>query len=76
MAEKPRAPFISFDTIVFSAAVSNEVNQLEWFLDGERIATTQAGETFVWTPRLGEHRLIVVDDFGRAAQARFTVHAE
>lgn len=67
---------ISFDKIVFFAAVSNEVNRLDWFLDGEKIATTKPGEMYLWTPQIGEHKLVLVDDFGRSTQAKFMVHEE
>jgi membrane carboxypeptidase/penicillin-binding protein PbpC len=57
-------------------AVSNEVNRLDWFLNGKKIVTTKPGETYSWHPRPGQYELVIVDDLGRTARARFTVHEE
>jgi membrane carboxypeptidase/penicillin-binding protein PbpC len=57
-------------------AVSNEVNRLNWFLNGKKMVTTKPGETYSWHPQPGQYELIIVDDLGRTARARFTVHEE
>jgi penicillin-binding protein 1C len=62
--------------VAFSVAVSNEVNRLNWFLDDERLTTTKPGEVYLWTPQVGEHKLVIVDDFGRVVRARFRVGEE
>jgi len=72
----PVIPLMRFESIVFSVAVSNDVNRLDWFLDGRQIATTKPGETYMWRPQAGAHELVIVDDLGRASQARFTVHED
>ncbi len=70
------APFARFEKIAFSAAVSNEVHQLDWYLDGQKIASTSPGDPYLWTPTPGNHELILVDNFGRATQAQFTVYVD
>lgn len=69
-------PYARFDKIAFSASVNNEVNRLDWYLDGQKIASTAPGESYLWSPIPGFHELILVDDFGRATQARFQVTTE
>jgi penicillin-binding protein 1C len=72
----PRLPLPRFDKIVFSVAVSNEVNRLDWFLNGKKMVTTKPGETYPWHPQPGQYELVIVDDLGRTARAHFTVHEE
>lgn len=64
-----------WDALVFSASVSNDVQRLDWFLDGKKLAATRPGETYGWPPQPGRHELVLVDNFGRTTQARFTVQA-
>ncbi|MBF0276974.1 MAG: penicillin-binding protein 1C [SAR324 cluster bacterium] len=73
---KPGAPYARFDKIAFSAAVSNEVNRLDWYLNGRKIASTPPGDPYLWKPIPGAHELVLVDDFGRASRAKFTVYSE
>jgi penicillin-binding protein 1C len=72
----PHLPLPRFDKIVFSVAVSNEVNRLDWFLNGKKMITTKPGETYPWHPEPGQYELVIVDDLGRTARAHFTVHEE
>ena len=72
----PRLPLPRFDKIVFSVAVSNEVNRLDWFLNGKKMVTTKPGETYPWHPQPGQYELVIVDDLGRTARAHFTVHEQ
>jgi penicillin-binding protein 1C len=69
-------PLMRFEKIVFSVAVNNEVNRLNWFLNGKKIAITKPGETYTWHPQVGQHDLVIVDDLGRTARAHFTVHEQ
>ncbi len=76
LSGKAAAPFARFDQIAFSASVNNEVNRLDWYLNGQKIVSTQPGEIYLWSPTPGSHELVLVDDFGRATQAQFTVWIE
>jgi membrane carboxypeptidase/penicillin-binding protein PbpC len=72
----PHLPLPRFDKIVFSVAVSNEVNRLDWFLNGKKMVTTKPGETYPWHPQPGQYELVIVDDLGRTARAHFSVPEE
>lgn len=69
----PATHYAKFDRIPFSANVTNEVNFVEWFLDGKKIGKTRPGQDYAWKAVPGVHSLTVADDFGRMSHARFTV---
>jgi membrane carboxypeptidase/penicillin-binding protein PbpC len=64
---------INFGKMVFAADVNNEVQYVDWYLDDTKLGITTPGETLLWTPMIGEHRLLVVDNYGRRTTASFTV---
>jgi penicillin-binding protein 1C len=64
---------INFGKMVFAADVNNEVQYVDWYLDDTKLGITRPGETLLWTPMIGEHRLLVVDNYGRRTTASFTV---
>lgn len=72
-AKGRQQPFAQFDKIAFAAAVSNEVNQLKWYLNGQKLASTRPGEPYLWTPKAGKHEVVVEDNYGRKSNAQFTV---
>jgi penicillin-binding protein 1C len=46
---------------------------LSWFVNGELIATVEAPRAVFWEPRIGDHRVTVVDRSGRTDHRRLQV---
>ncbi len=57
-----------YQKILLDAAVSNEVNRIYWFMDGKLLFTCQPEEKVFYSPELGDHRLVCMDDLGRSSE--------
>ncbi|MBN2093512.1 penicillin-binding protein 1C [candidate division KSB1 bacterium] len=57
-----------YQKILLDAAVSNEVNQIYWFMDGKLLYTCLPGEKVFYSPERGDHRLVCMDDLGRSSE--------
>lgn len=67
---------LEYQKIVFQAAVSNDVQKIYWFVDGQMVGSVAPGESFYYLPQLGEHNLICQDDLGRMTQRRLVIKEE
>lgn len=47
--------------------------RLSWFVDGALLGTVDAGERLWWTPREGDHEVVVTDGAGRSDRAALSV---
>ncbi len=47
--------------------------RLSWFVDGEFLGIASADERLWWTPKLGRHEIVVVDEAGQSAKRTFRV---
>ena len=47
--------------------------RLSWFVDGQYLGVTAAGETSWWTPGPGLHRIVVMDEAGASASRMLEV---
>jgi penicillin-binding protein 1C len=54
-------------------AESDVGGRLSWFVDGRFLAAAPSDERVWWTPRPGEHRIVVTDAKGRSTGRRFAV---
>ncbi len=48
---------------------------INWFVNGEFLASAQSHERVWWTPSPGEHELVAMDDSGRASRREVTVRS-
>jgi len=48
---------------------------LDWYVDGEWVARSSAGERAWWTPRAGVHEIVVMDASGQRATQQLEVRA-
>ncbi|MBT3219285.1 MAG: penicillin-binding protein 1C [Proteobacteria bacterium] len=49
--------------------------RLSWFVDGEFLGTTSADKRLWWTPMVGSHELLVIDERGQSAKRILEVKA-
>ena len=59
--------------VVFEVAHAELGRTLHWYLDDAYVGSTDRHHQQPLTPKLGEHRLLVVDDLGRELGYRFMV---
>lgn len=55
------------------AIVDTDVKKIFWFIDDEFIAESDPRKPFFWKAMVGQHRIRVVDDSGRAVSKNFKV---
>lgn len=58
--------------IPFEAEADAAVS-LSWFVDGEFVGRASADERVWWVPRVGEHRVVVMDEAGLTREQSLTV---
>lgn len=63
-----------YQKILLEASVSNEVKKIYWFVDGDLISTCSPCEGVFYSPALGKHRLVCLDDAGRSSEMSLIVH--
>lgn len=64
--------FISAETPTLPLQAISEQN-INWYLNGEKIATTKPHEIYPWTMQSGTHEIIAVDQHGNAKKITFSV---
>ncbi|UJX39907.1 penicillin-binding protein 1C [Desulfovibrio sp. JY] len=81
VSPSPGTPYVfrrdapaAFQRIALAADAPAGSRRLSWYVDGELAAQGAPGATLFWQPSLGSHRLVAVDDQGRADAV--TVHIE
>jgi len=81
VSPSPRTPYVfrrdapaTFQRIALAADAPAGSRRLSWYVDGELTAQGAPGATLFWQPSPGSHRLVAVDDQGRADAV--TVHIE
>jgi penicillin-binding protein 1C len=62
-----------YQRILLEASVSNETDEIYWFVDGEMLYQGNPGERVFFTPERGEHTLLCMDDEGRSSEVQITV---
>ena len=60
-------------SLVLSARAASTASVLYWYLDGEFLARSSAGEAVRWPMRLGRHELIACDGSGASSRVTFSV---
>ncbi len=68
-----RADRLEKERIPFEAVADADVRTLYWFVDKRLAGQSQAGELFLWPAAAGDFSVSVIDDHGRAAEARMQV---
>ena len=68
-----QADRLSREKIPLMATVASDTNRLFWFIDNEFVGQTRPDTALLWNPKQGEHRVTVIDDFGRSSEV--SVHA-
>jgi penicillin-binding protein 1C len=53
--------------------VATRAPSVSWFVDGELVGTAKASERLYWTPTVGTHQVVVIDDVGRKARRTLIV---
>ena len=64
---------LKYQKILLDASVSNRTKKIFWFLDGKLIFSGAATQKVFIMPKLGGHKLICMDDEGRASEVKFVV---
>lgn len=64
---------MDYQKIAFVASVSNDVQKLYWFVDGEMVGSVKPGEKFFYQPDVGKHTVICQDDQGRMTEMTMKV---
>lgn len=62
---RPDVP-AAFQQIILTADAPAATKRLSWYVDGELAAQGEPGQRLFWQPTPGAHRLVAVDDHGRA----------
>ena len=57
-----------YQKILLDASVSNSIEKVYWFVDGELLCACASEEKAFYTPTLGQHRLLCMDDLGRSSE--------
>jgi penicillin-binding protein 1C len=81
VSPSPATPYLfrrsvpaAFQRIALAADAPAGSSRLSWYVDGVLTAQGAPGERLFWQPSPGSHRLVAVDDLGRADVV--TVHVE
>ncbi len=61
------------NTINLAAVIDGDSKYMHWYLDKNFIKKTKPDETFVLEPPVGEHKITVVDEHGRADTQKISV---
>lgn len=64
---------LDYQKIAFVASVSNDVQRIYWFVDGEMVGSVKPGEKFFYLPTVGKHTIICQDDQGRMTEMTMKV---
>lgn len=64
---------LDYQKIAFVASVSNDVQRIFWFVDGEMVGSVKPGEKFFYQPAVGKHTVICQDDQGRMTEVGIKV---
>ncbi len=62
-------------SIALEAESRSPSSRLSWFVDGELLGTYPAGQRAFWTPRPGQHQIVVMDEAGLSARRELTVRS-
>jgi penicillin-binding protein 1C len=68
-----RADRLAAERIPFEAVSDADVRSLYWFVDNRLVGQARAGEALFWQAAAGDFTVSVLDDHGRAAEARMQV---
>jgi penicillin-binding protein 1C len=63
-----------YQKIRLQASIASGDGTVHWFLDGEHLVATQAGDVTFYVPRRGKHTLLCMDETGRSTRASFVVN--
>ncbi|MDI6736712.1 MAG: penicillin-binding protein 1C [bacterium] len=63
-----------YQKILLDASVSNEVEKIYWFVDGELLCSAAPKEKAFYYPTIGKHRLKCVDDEGRCTEMELCIY--
>ncbi len=61
-ASVPRAQ----QAIGLSASAEPGVSKIHWFVDDRWVGASAPSRTLMWTPKIGKHRIVAVDEEGRS----------
>ena len=64
---------LKYQKILLDASVSNRTETIYWFLDGKLVFSGNAIQKVFITPKIGRHKLVCMDDEGRASEVKFVV---
>ena len=64
---------IEHQKILLDASVSNSINKLYWFIDGELFAKCAPHEKQFYSPRLGKHKISCMDNEGNSSSVEITI---
>lgn len=65
----------NLNTISLSAVIDGDSKYMHWYLNKDFIKKTSHDETFLLEPPVGEHKLTVIDEYGRADTQKITVQS-
>ncbi|MBN1352102.1 penicillin-binding protein 1C [candidate division KSB1 bacterium] len=57
-----------YQKILLDAAVTNDIEKIYWFVDGNLICVCSPGEKAFYTPAPGKHNLVCMDEWGRSTK--------
>ena len=62
-----------FQKILLDASVSNQTSEIYWFADGDLLYSGPPTERVFFTPTVGTHTLLCMDDEGRSSEVNITI---
>jgi penicillin-binding protein 1C len=66
-------PGVPAEQQVVPLQATTRAGQVAWFVDGAHVASSPSSERAYWTPAIGTHTVVVVDDAGRSARRKLVV---
>ena len=61
--------------LTLRADTDADVRKIYWFVDASYLGSSAAHESFEWSPKLGSHTILALDDAGRSSTCAVTVES-
>jgi penicillin-binding protein 1C len=67
---------LEYQKMLLNASVSNAVNKIFWFIDGQLLISGPPQERVFYYPALGRHKIVCMDDQGSSSVVSVQIHGE